>query len=98
MPAKGGQLDRLPGLQHPLLSRPLHPDPGPPVLHEVGAHARLEVVARRDLAAVRLDKAGVDGQVLGLAGAFPRNPTQQPAVGLEKKKKLDGTIYIKTSI
>ncbi len=82
MAAKSGELHRFPGLEHALLPRALHPDPGAAVLHEVGAHARLELVARADLAAVRLHEACVHGEMLRAPRSLPCDPAQQPAVRL----------------
>ncbi len=82
MPAESGELHGLPGLEHALLPRALHPDPGAAVLHEVRAHAGLELVARADLAAVRLHEACVHGEMLRASSSLPRDPAQQPAVRL----------------
>jgi hypothetical protein len=86
MSAKSGELDRFPGLEHALLPRALHPDPGATVLHEVRAHARLELVARADLAAVRLHEACVHGEMLRASRTPPRDPAQQPAVRLKQHR------------
>jgi hypothetical protein len=48
----------------------------------VGAHARLELVARADLAAVRLHEACVHGEMLRAPRSLPCDPAQQPAVRL----------------
>ena len=57
-------LNRFPGFHHPLLSGPLDPDPGRPVLDEVDADAGLEVVLSRNLSGFGLNERSAHRQVL----------------------------------
>jgi hypothetical protein len=52
----------------------------------VGAHARLELVARADLAAVGFHEACVHGEMLRASRSPPRDPAQQPAVRLKQHR------------
>ena len=80
MSADSCQLHSFPGFHHPLFTSPFHPDPGTSVVHKMHSHARLEIISGRNLAAVRLDEAGLDREVLSTPGAFLGDPIQQPAV------------------
>ncbi len=67
-------LNGFPGFHHSLLSGPLDPDPGRPVLDEVDAKAGLEVVLRRDFPRFRLNERRAHAQVLGVhCAALKRN-------------------------
>ena len=88
MATDSGQLNSFPGFHHPLLTSPFHPDPGPSVVHKMHSPARLEIISGRNLSAVRLDEAGLDGEVLSTPGALLRDPIEQPAVGFVLTRDL----------
>ena len=66
--AESGEFDRLPGLHHALLPRPLHLDPRAAVAHEVRAHRRLELVLRAHLPGLALHETRVHALQIGRAG------------------------------